>query len=243
MTEPHETRKRPLWLRGLALVTLVLFLVGAYLALVVSPPDVNQGQLIRMMYAHVAVAWVCFVAVIVTALYGMLFLWRGHPIDDARAAANAEVATFFAGLTLLSGMTYSKPTLNTYWTWDAKLTLTALMFALLVGYFVVRGLIDDPTRRGRVSAVVGIIVAVSLPFNYLAAAWFRTLHPTLSVAVTGVHVAPTMLFVLLFNVGVAGLVYLTFVSERVRIARLELSRSEAEERREGEMGSGEVVHV
>lgn len=243
MTEPYETLTRPLWLRLLGLVTLVLFLVGAYLALAVSPPDVNQGQLIRMMYAHVAVAWVCFVAVAVTALYGMLFLWRGRPADDARAVANAEIATFFAGLTLISGMTYSKPTLNTYWTWDAKLTLTALMFALLVGYFVVRGLIDDPTRRGRVSAVIGIIVAVSLPFNYLAAAWFRTLHPTLSVAVTGVHIAPTMLFVLLFNAGVAGLVYLTFVSERVRIAKLEHAQSEAHARREVDTGSGEVVRV
>jgi heme exporter protein C len=243
MTDTHQAPRRPLWWRALALVTLVLFLVGAYLALVVSPPDVNQGQLIRMMYAHVSVAWVCFVAVLVTAAYGMLFLLRGNGIDDARAVANAEVAIFFAGLTLVSGMTYSKPTLNTYWTWDAKLTLTALMFALLVGYFVVRGLIDDPTRRGRVSAVVSMIVAASLPFNYLAAAWFRTLHPTLSVAVTGVHVAPTMLFVLVFNAGVAALIYLTFVSERVRIGKLEMARHEERERRESGPGSKEVVRV
>jgi heme exporter protein C len=242
MTQRHETPRRPLWLRLLGLSTVVLFAVGAYLALVVSPPDVNQGQLIRMMYAHVSVAWVCFVAVIVTALYGMAFLWRGRPVDDTRAVANAEIATFFAGLTLISGMTYSRPTLNTWWTWDAKLTLTALMFALLVGYFVVRGLIDDPTRRGRVSAVIGIVVAVSLPFNYLAAAWFRTLHPTLSVAVTGIHIAPTMLFVLLFNVGVAALVYLTFVSERIRIGKLEHERDEERERRE-EGAPGEVVRV
>jgi heme exporter protein C len=243
MSQRHEALARPRWLRMLGLSTLILFGVGAYLALAVSPPDVNQGQLIRMMYAHVSVAWVCFVAVIVTALYGMAFLWRGRPVDDARAVANAEIATFFAALTLVSGMTYSKPTLNTWWTWDAKLTLTALMFALLVGYFVVRGLIDDPTRRGRVSAVIGIIVAVSLPFNYLAAAWFRTLHPTLSVAVTGVTMAPVMLAVLLFNVGVAALVYLTFVSERVRIARLEHARMEARERREGDGATGEVVRV
>lgn len=243
MTERHETLRRPLWLRILGLVTLVLFAVGAYLALVVSPPDVNQGQLIRMMYAHVSVAWVCFVAVIVTAAYGMAFLWLGRPVDDARAVANAEVATFFAALTLASGITYSKPTLNTYWTWDAKLTLTALMFALLVGYFVVRGLIDEPTRRGRVSAVIGIVVAVSLPFNYLAAAWFRTLHPTLSVAVTGVHIAPTMLVTLLFNVGVAALVYVTFVSERVRIGKMEHAIAMERERREAGEAHGEVVRV
>ena len=244
MSQRHEALARPRWLRMLGLSTLILFGVGAYLALAVSPPDVNQGQLIRMMYAHVSVAWVCFVAVIVTALYGMAFLWRGRPVDDARAVANAEIATFFAALTLISGMTYSKPTLNTWWTWDAKLTLTALMFALLVGYFIVRGLIDDPVRRGRVSAVIGIVVAVSLPFNYLAAEWFRTLHPAKSVNLdgSGVQMDPTMLAVLLANVVVAGLVYLYFVSERVRIGRLEQARAA---RREQDAGTPpqEVVRV
>lgn len=236
--------KRPLWLKVTAGVTLVAFAVGIYLALVVSPQDVNQGQLIRIMYAHVSVAWVCFVAVIVMALFGMGYLWRSRPIDDARAVANAEAATFFAALTLIGGMTYSKPTLNTFWTWDAKLTLTALMFALLVGYFIVRGLIDDPVRRGRVSAVIGIIVAVSLPFNYLAAEWFRTLHPAKSINLdgSGVTMDGTMLMVLLFNVVVAALVYLVFVSERVRIAKLEHDLSEE---RESELPSvqGDVVRV
>lgn len=244
MTQKHAPARRPLWLRLLGLAALVLFGVGAYLALVVSPPDVNQGQLIRIMYAHVSVAWICFVAVIASAVFGMVYLWRGRPADDARAAANAEVATFFAGLTLIGGMTYSRPTLNTFWTWDAKLTLTALMFALLVGYFIVRGLIDDPVRRGRVSAVIGIVVLASLPFNYLAAEWFRTLHPAKSIALdgSGVQMDPTMLAVLLFNVGVAAIVYLYLVSERVRIGRLEHDRREEREREELPAG-GEVVRV
>lgn len=236
--------KRPLWLKVTAGVTLLAFAVGVYLALVVSPQDINQGQLIRIMYAHVSVAWVCFVAVIIMALFGMSFLWRSRPIDDARAVANAEAATFFAALTLVGGMTYSKPTLNTFWTWDAKLTLTALMFALLVGYFIVRGLIDDPVRRGRVSAVIGIIVAVSLPFNYLAAEWFRTLHPAKSINLdgSGVTMDGTMLMVLLFNVVVAALVYFVFVSERVRIARLEHDLSEARESQTPAV-QGDVVRV
>ena len=236
--------KRPLWFKITAGVTLVAFAVGVYLALVISPQDVNQGQLIRIMYAHVSVAWVCFVAVIVMALFGMAFLWRSRAIDDARAVANAEAATFFAALTLIGGMTYSKPTFNTFWTWDAKLTLTALMFALLVGYFIVRGLIDDPVRRGRVSAVIGIIVAVSLPFNYLAAEWFRTLHPAKSINLdgSGVTMDSTMLMVLLFNVVVAALVYLLFVSERVRIAKLEHELSEVRESEQPAV-QGDVVRV
>jgi heme exporter protein C len=210
----------------------LMFAIAAYLGLVASPRDVSQGDLIRIMYAHVSVAWIGFVAVGLTALFGALYLWRGKRGDDVRSAASAEMGLLFSALTIVGGMTYSKPTLNTFWTWDAKLTLTAIMVALMVGYFVVRGLIDDPVRRGRVSAVVAIVAASSLPFNYLAAEWFRTLHPAKSVALdgSGVTMDSTMLAVLLFTTVVAGLIYLGFMLERVRLGRVEAELEEARTR-------------
>lgn len=225
---------RPAWLNWLGLATLALFAVGAFLALVVSPPDTNQGDLIRIMYAHVSAAWVCFLAVILAAVFGMFYLWRSKPADDVRAVAHAESALLFAGLTIIGGMTYSRPTLNTFWTWDAKLTLTALLFVLLVGYFVVRGLIEDRERRGRVSAVIGIIVLASLPFNWMAAEWFRTLHPAKSFDVSAAGISdtadPIFRWILLFNVAVAALVYLWFVLERTRLGKLEAGIEEERER-------------
>lgn len=239
--------KRPLWLTLLGLAALVLTLVGAYLALFASPPDVNQGDLIRIMYAHVLVAWIGFTAVGISAIWGMLYLWRGRPIDDVRSLAAAEAALLFSVLTVVGGMTYSKPTLNTFWTWDARLTLTALMVALIVGYFIVRGLIDEPQRRARVSAVIMIIVLASLPFNYLASEWFRTLHPAKSIAVdgSGVTMAPEMLRVLLLNVAAGGLVFFYFISERIRIGRLTLSDAHARSGFEqaAPAATGEVVRV
>jgi heme exporter protein C len=240
--------ERPAWLKVWGAAVVVAFAVGAYLGLVWSPPDVNQRELIRIMYAHVSVAWIGFVAVGLTALFAALYLWRGKRRDDVRAVASAEMALLFSGLTIIGGMTYSRPTLNTFWTWDAKLTLTALMVALLVGYFIVRALIDDPVRRGRVSAVVAIVVAVSLPFNYLAAEWFRTLHPSraISVDASGVSatIAPEMLVALLFNTLVAGLAYAWFMVDRVRLGRLEAELEEAREARES-LGTAEggVVRV
>lgn len=243
-TPTPTASRQPLWLKLLGFAALILFAVGFYLALVGSPADVNQGDLIRIMYAHVSVAWISFLAVILTAVAGCLFLWRSNRVYDVWAVANAELAAVFAALTLVGGMTYSRPTLNTWWTWDAKLTLTALMFALLVGYFIVRGLIDDPERRGRVSAVVSIIVLASLPFNYLAAEWFRTLHPAKSLAVdgSGVTMDPSMVQVLLVNVAAAALLYLYFMFERVRIGRLEAGFSEAEDSRSAGAPQ-EVIHV
>ena len=247
MTEQLRSGKRPLWLSVLGVASLVLFGFGLYLALVVSPPDINQGDLIRVMYAHVPVAWIGFVAVGLSALWGMLYLWRGRPIDDVRALASAEAALLFSALTVVGGMTYSKPTLNTFWTWDAKLTLTALMVALLVGYFIVRGLIDEPQRRARVSAVIMIIVLASLPFNYLAAEWFRTLHPAKSINLdgSGVSMDPVMLRVLLVNVAAAALVFFYFLSERIRIGKQTLSDTKARSGFEaaGTATPGEVVRV
>lgn len=217
---------RPTWLNVFGLVALAAFLVGLWMALAVSPPDVAQGELIRVMYAHVSVAWVSFLAVIVSAVAAIVYLWRSRPLADVIAVAAAESALVFGALTILGGMTYSRPTLNTFWTWDAKLTLTALMVALLAGYFIVRGLVADPVRRGRVSAVIMIVVLASLPLNYLAAEWFRTLHPAKSLDVTGggVTMDPLMLRVLLVNVGAAALVFLYLLFERVRIGRAEVAR-------------------
>ncbi len=225
MSDTSGRTRRPRWLTVFGLVTLAVVGVGLYAALIVSPPDVNQGDLIRVMYAHVPVAWIGFAAVAASAFWGMLYLWRGRAPDDVRAQATAEAALLFSVLTVIGGMTYSKPTLNTYWTWDAKLTLTALMVALVVGYFIVRALIEDPQRRARVSAVIMLVVLVSLPFNYLAAEWFRTLHPAKSINLdgSGVTMAPVMVRVLLINVLGGAMVFFYFISERIRIGRLALA--------------------
>lgn len=245
MTTPETRLARPTWLKAWGGLLIVLFAVGAYLGLVWSPQDVNQRDLIRIMYAHVSVAWIGFVAIGMTALFSALYLWRGKRRDDVLAVASAEMGLLFSALTIIGGMTYSRPTLNTFWTWDAKLTLTALMVALMVGYFIVRALVDDPVRRGRVSAVVALIVAASLPFNYLAAEWFRTLHPSRAVALdgSGVTMAPEMLLTLLFNTAVAGLVYAWFMVDRVRLGRIEAQLEQERTAREAVPTDGGVVRV
>jgi heme exporter protein C len=239
MTTPLP--RRPSWLNVLGIASVVALGVGAWLGLVVSPADVNQGDLIRVMYAHVSVAWVSFLAVGVAAVAGIAFLWTGRRRFDVVSVAAAEAALLFGALTIVGGMTYSKPTLNTFWTWDAKLTLTALMVALLAGVFIVRGLVEEPLRRGRVSAVILIVVLASLPLNYLAAEWFRTLHPAKSIDLTGggVTMDATMLQILLINVAAAALMFTWLLIERVRLG---LREAELEDRGAGD-GPREVVRV
>ena len=78
--------QRPLWLNVLGLIALAAFGIGAYLGIVYSPADVSQGELFRITYAHVSVVWIGFVAVIISAVFGMLYLWRSKPSDDALEA-------------------------------------------------------------------------------------------------------------------------------------------------------------
>ena len=240
--------RRPRWLQVYGLVTVALLAVGLYLALVVSPPDVQQGNLIRIMYAHVSVAWVCFLAVALSAFFGALYLWRGGSMNDIISVASAESALFFSALTLLGGMIYSRPTLNTWWAWDAKLTATALLFFMLVGYFIARGLIDNPERRGRVAAIIAIITLADVPIIYFASDWWRTLHPSKSIRLDGAPITmdPTMLQVLLFNVAVGALIYGYFMIERVRLGRLEAGLQQQHDQREESrdmLPEGQVVHV
>lgn len=242
MKQSSAYAKRPAWLTGTIILSAVLFVVAAAMGLhpALSPEDVNQGHLIRIMYAHVAVAWIGFVAIGVAAFWGAMFLWKSDHRHNVRAQAAAELGLIYSLLTVIGGMTYSKPTLNTFWTWDAKLTLTAIMVTLLVGYFIVRALIDDPVRRGRISAVILLIVLISLPFNYLAAEWFRTLHPAKSVSVEGVSMDSTMLTTLLTNTVVAGIIFFALLSERIRIGNYLAARRLE---REAVQPTGEVLHV
>src|SRR5690606_17917109 len=109
MIQSAQGSRRPLWLTLLGLAALVLTIVGAYLALFASPPDVNQGDLIRIMYAHVPVAWSGFVAAGVSAVWGVLYLWRSRPIDGVRAVAVADAAVPLSLGAGLCGLCYVEP--------------------------------------------------------------------------------------------------------------------------------------
>jgi heme exporter protein C len=117
---------------------LALLPVGLYVALS-APPDVNQGYLARIMYLHVPGAWLGYLAFFVTFLYSLLYLFRQGPRYDRVASASAEIGLVFMGLALVTGMLWARPTWGVYWTWEPRLTTTAILFAIYVGYFLLRG--------------------------------------------------------------------------------------------------------
>src|SRR5207247_7122393 len=96
---------------------------------------------------------------------------------DRFAAASAEVGTTFSLVMLTTGPIWAKPIWGTWWTWDARLTLTLFLFFLFIGYLLLRGTVVEPGLRARYSAVLGICGLVLLPLLHLSVYLFRPLHP------------------------------------------------------------------
>jgi len=148
-------------------------------------------------------------------LSSILFLLVRDARYDRFAAASAEVGTVFACVMLTTGPLWAKPVWGTWWTWDARLTLTLMLFFIFIGYQVLRGAVTDPSLRARYAAVVGICGLVLLPFIHLSVYLFRTLHPQPIVLKPSAPSAPPeMVATLLLSVGVFSLLYLGFVIQR-----------------------------
>jgi heme exporter protein C len=179
-----------------------------------------MGDVQRIMYVHVPTAWVAFLAFFVVFASSLVYLWKRLPEADRLAYASAEIGTLFTALTLIAGSIWGKPTWGVWWTWDARLTTTAILFVIYVGYLMLRSFVEEPDRRARLAALVGIVGFIDVPITYMSVLWFRTLHQPPSIQRGGVAMPDTMLFTLLFNVGAFTLVYLFFLVKRVRIESL-----------------------
>ncbi len=161
-------------------------------------------------------------------LASILFLLVKDERYDRFAASSAEVGTVFCGVMLTSGPLWAKPIWGTWWTWDARLTLTLFLFFLFVGYLLLRGAVQEPGLRARYSAVLGICGLVLLPFIHLSVYLFRTLHPMPIVLKPSAPSLPgTMLVTLLVSFLVFTVLYLGFVTQRYAIAVHEEGASHA----------------
>jgi heme exporter protein C len=206
----------------------ILSLVGvAWLVLfglVLSPADENQGEAVRMLYVHVPTAWLAYVSFGVTALGSLLYLIpRTRSLSwDRMAGASAEIGVLFTGLTLIAGAIWGRITWGVYWTWDARLTTTALLFVLFLGYLAVRNLPASQDQRAKRCAIAGLIAFVDVPIVHQSVNWWRTLHQKATIKAIGdVDISGSMLFSLFVGVVAFTLVYVWLMIHKTRIMRME----------------------
>jgi len=156
-------------LLGLALVYV--------LALQFTPVERLQGLPQKIFYVHVPAAWSALLAFSLVGIASILYLWLRDPRLDLFAESAAEAGLVFSLVMLTTGPLWGKPVWGTWWTWDARLTFTLILFFLFLGYRALRGAVSDPGERARFAAVVGIMGLVLVPFVHLTVYLFRTLHP------------------------------------------------------------------
>jgi heme exporter protein C len=208
------------------------------------PPTEEQHDYSRLIAIHPPIAWVAYLAFGVTALASLLYLVPAtrHRRWDRIAASSAELGILFTALMLITGSIWGRPTWGVWWVWDARLTLSALMLALLAGYAALRRVTADVERRAQLSAVAAIAAVVVVPINHFAVTWWRTLHQSRSL----VAISPSSTLdgayirVMLFGFLAMTLVYASLLWQRVRVEAAEDERAQShldtaleERRREG----------
>ena len=215
-------------LRTRVLGVLALLSLGTtvVLGLFVTPPDAVQGDLVRLLYLHPPMAAIAlYLAFGVTALASALYLWprtRSRRWDQL-AGASAEVGVVFCALTLATGSIWGRATWGVWWTWDARLTTTALLLALYLGYLALRRVPADLDVRARRAAITALIAFVDVPIVHFSVRWWRTLHqeatvlrPDLDVQIEG-----SMAWTFLLGFVSMALVYGWLIVHRFRLEQLE----------------------
>jgi heme exporter protein C len=207
--------------RGMTLLAWlwpVVLIATQIVGFATSPPDRDMGNLQKIMYVHVPAAWSAFLAFFVVFIASILYLWKRNERHDLLAASAAEVGAVLTALTLILGSIWGRPTWGVWWTWDARLTSTAVLLLIFVGYLALRAFTEDQDRRARWSAAVGILGALNVPIVYMSVRWWRTLHQVQSTPST---VDPAYAWGLRLNAIAFLLVLIYFIRARYLAARLE----------------------
>jgi heme exporter protein C len=216
---PGHTGSRGTRLIGLLALAGVALLV--LYGLVISPADREMADVVRIMYVHVPSATYLYVGCFITTVASGLWLWKRTPGWDALAESGAEVALVFSFVTLLTGSLWGRPTWGTYWVWDARLTSTAVLTALLVGYLALRRLDLDPDGRSTRAAVLGLLLVPNVVVVNRSVEWWRSLHQDSTLIKLDPTIEGDMLVALMVGFLALGLVFTWLMVHRFRVAWLE----------------------
>ncbi len=165
----------------LKLACVVLFGFGLAYGLVLSPPDYQQGEAMRIMYVHVPASWMALGVYTFMALMSLFALvWR-HPLAELLAQAAAPIGAIFTAISLITGSIWGKPMWGTWWVWDARLTSVLILFFLYLGYIALIRAFDDPAKGIRAASVLALVGWINIPIIKFSVDWWNTLHQPASL--------------------------------------------------------------
>ena len=217
----------------LGAAAMLLVVAAAYAAFYVAPEERTMGPIQRIFYFHVGSAWAGLLAFFVCFIGNLMYVWKREPKYDWLGVAGAEVGLVFTTVVLITGPIWAHPVWGIWWTWDARLTSTFVLWLLYVSYLLLRTLVEEPGRRALLSALFGIFAFIDVPLVFGAIRWWRTQHPSpVIMGGPGSGLDPTMRKVLFFS-GLAMCVLMAFlIAERYMLEKMrsevDILRREAE---------------
>jgi len=219
---PQVTGKKRKGILGAA--TLVFIIAGLYWGLIKAPPDAYQGDSQRIMYLHIPSILIAYLSFFLVFVGSCLYLWKREKRDDNLAHAAAEIGVLFTALTIVEGSIWGRPTWGVWWTWDARLTLTAILLLIFIGYLMLRALVEDESRAASSAAILGIIGFLDIPLIHMSVYWWRTLHQPPSILrpdkVPWENIHPELLTALAINFVAFVLLYFYMLSHRLRLGEM-----------------------
>ena len=220
-----EAAREGLLFASAALMGLTLYLVFFWV-----PTELNLGVSQRIFYFHVPLGWLGMLSIVVVAIASVVYLVTGREKWDALAYATAELGVIFSSLILVTGVIWAKGDLGWWWTWDAKLTTTLILWFIYVGYLMLRAYAPKGSQGARYGAVVALIGAVDAPIIYMATVWWRTAHPELNTGPLAEEVdalgSGRIYVTLLASVITFTVLYAYLLVERYSLRRAEYSLDE-----------------
>ncbi len=202
-------------------ITIGLFAVGLYGALVTAPQDYQQGETVRIMFVHVPAAWMALMVYSVMALASAVAVIFRHPLADVAAKTAAPIGAVFCFLSLATGSLWGKPMWGAWWVWDARLTSMFVLMLLYLGYMAIWSAIEEPHRAAMIARIVALVGFVNVPIVKFSVDWWNSLHQPASVfRMDGPTIHGSMLWPLL----VMGLAYMfLFLSLHLVSIRAEIA--------------------
>ena len=219
-------KSKPLALKILDLLSIIVLGIATYLALVFAPTELVMGDVQRVFYFHIGTAWTALIGFILGAVFSVSYLITKNLKWDRLQVAAIEVSMVFFFITIVLGSIWARPAWNTWWTWDPRLTTAAVTELIYAAYFMLRQGIDDPDRRARFGAVYALVGGLSAPITFFAIRFFRTIHPVVigganAEAQGGFNMTADMRLAFFFALFAFTVIFIDLFWHRVRLGELQ----------------------
>ena len=209
------------------MASALLMALTLYMVYMWVPTEQNLGVSQRIFYFHVPLGWIGMVSIIVVAVASILHLYTGKQKWDDLAYSTAELGIIFASLILITGAIWGKPVWGVWWTWDAKLTTTLVLWFIYAGYLMVRAYGPAGTQGRRFASVIALIGAIDAPIIYKATDWWRSAHPERNVPS---DLNEQMALTFLVSLVTFTIIYVYLLMERYSLRRSESDLDELHQR-------------